>query len=106
MSGKKYKYETIIDFILSAIKNGTIPYGKKLPSLRKISIQFKCAISVVMQAYQELELKGFIYAKEKSGFFASPKITRALPEPQNYGHSLISEKSKTNNIFGKVLESA
>ncbi|MBN1649186.1 MAG: PLP-dependent aminotransferase family protein [Spirochaetales bacterium] len=104
MKEKKFRYEQIIDYITMAIERGTIGYGRKLPSLRNMSRQFGCAVSVVMQAYSELEMRGLVRAEEKSGFFpvAAPKTT--LPEPQKYAHTLISVKSKTSSITARILE--
>ncbi len=52
---RRFRYEEIADYISGAIKEGTINCGSKLPSLRKMSSRFNCAVSVVMQAYEELE---------------------------------------------------
>ncbi len=106
MNGKKFRYEEIMDYITSAIDKGTVDYGRKLPSLRAMSRQFKCALSVVMQAYSELEMMGLVRAEEKSGFFPLPALTVRLPEPQNYNHSLSLEESHVNSITASVLKNA
>ncbi len=101
---KKFKYEQISDYIIGAIQKGTIGSGSKIPSLRMMSKQFNCAMSVVMQAYQELEMNGYILAVEKSGYFAQSLLEAAIPSPQTSNHSLISQESKTNNMTGRMLE--
>lgn len=106
MTERKFKYEEIIEYIESVLDRNTLDCSRKLPSLRNISRQFNCAISVVMQAYCELEMKGLIRAEEKSGYFPVPADDVNLPEPQKYKHTLISSDSKTNSITGKVLENA
>lgn len=103
---KKFKYEQISDYIIDAINKGTIISGSKIPSLRKMSEQFNCAVSVVMQAYQDLEIKGFVTAVEKSGFYAKASIMTEIPAPQSSRHSLISIKTKSNNMTGKMIEIA
>lgn len=101
---KQYKYEKIIDYIQSAINKGVLKFNGKLPSLRKISTEFDCAISVAMQAYTELEVRGRIYAVEKSGFFVSEQSKHNIPSPQKEKHKLESEISKSNNLTKMVID--
>lgn len=65
----RYKYEQIVSHYRSAISEGRIGGGDKLPSLRKTASQFNCALSVAMQAYQELEVTNHIRGIEKIRFF-------------------------------------
>lgn len=106
MNGKKFRYEEIMDYIRSAIDKGTIYYGRKLPSLRAMSRQFNCAVSVVIQAYSGLEMMGLVRAEEKKGFFAVSAPETPLPEPQNYKHSLTLEESHVSSITASVLKNA
>jgi len=101
---KKYKYEKIIDHIQSAIDKDIFKTNEKLPSLRKITREFNCAISVAMQAYMELEIRGQIHAIEKSGFFVSPQLKHKIPSPQKVSHKLEPKISKSNALAKTVID--
>ena len=102
----RFRYEKIADYISDAIDNGTIPLGSKLPSLRKMSSRFNCAVSVVMQAYEELEKQGKTYAVEKSGFFASTPSNNPLPDMQHEYYSLKPEYAAPLSMIGKIVEAS
>lgn len=101
---KKYKYEKIVDHLAFAIECGVIKSGGKLPSLRNTAQQFDCAVSVVLQAYQELEINNLIRGVEKSGYFALPKQQTALPSPEKYEHQLNSINSTPHSLTSKIVE--
>ncbi len=104
--GARFKYEEIAGYISQAIVDGVIPCGSKLPSLRRMSIRFDCSVSVVMQAYEELEKQGKTYAVEKSGFFASLPLRNPLPAFQKDSYTLKSEKARPLSIIGKIVEAS
>ncbi len=101
---KTYKYEKIIEYIQNSIKKSIIPFGTKLPSLRKIQKQFDCSMSVAKQAYQELEMQGVVQAIEKSGFFVKPSIKRPSPTPQKEHYSLKSSLPVEKSIMNRVID--
>ncbi len=101
---KKFKYEQIIDHFSDAIKKGTIQCGAKLPSLRQTSIQFGCAVSVVLQAYQELEVTNIIRGVEKSGYFALPSEQRQIPSTSHYQHPLAPQVSEPSTFVGEIVK--
>lgn len=102
---KKYKYEQIIEHFSVAIEKGTIACGSKIPSLRHTASQFNCAVSVALQAYQELEITNIIRGVEKSGYFALPiQPTSGIPAPEKYYHKLISQPSKPSAYTRKIVE--
>ena len=105
-TAKKFRYEEIADYIAEAINEGTIKFGNRLPSLRKTSKRFNCSISVAMQAYQELEKSGKVYAVEKSGFFASRPVENPRPATNAESYSLRSEEAKPLSIIGKIVDAS
>lgn len=68
-------YQTIVDFYLSQIEDGTILPGEKLPSLRKVSSQFDVSLSTAVEAFRRLELFGYTEVKDRSGYFAKLPTT-------------------------------
>ncbi|MBF9019017.1 MULTISPECIES: PLP-dependent aminotransferase family protein, partial [unclassified Oceanispirochaeta] len=99
-----FRYEEISAHLSSAIEEGTIPFGSRLPSLRIMSQRYNCAVSVVMQAYELLERQGLVNAIEKSGYFASNPRTSPLPEPQKEKYYLKSEEATPLSILGRIVE--
>ena len=99
-----FKYEEIFLHFVEAIEKGTIKYGEKLSSLRNTASVFDCSLSVVMQAYEELECRGFVHSVEKSGFFVSSSKHGVLPEPQNYNHELVAFPTKASNMINQIMD--
>lgn len=86
MTSEGYRYQIVEKHIQSMISNGALRLGEKLPSLRTLSSNLGVSISTVNQAYLELERKGVIESKPRSGFFVRQRSlrlprTEAAPSP-------------------------
>lgn len=101
---KQYKYDKIAEYIINALEVKTLLYGDKLPSLRKISEQFKCSVSVALQAYRNLEIRGYVESREKSGYFAKHSVKVKLPTPEKDKHSLSAFKNKSTGLVYRVMK--
>lgn len=66
---------------MDMIDNGSLAFDDKLPSLRKLSREMGVSISTITQAYTELERKGVVEAKARSGFFVR-HTQRRFPAPE------------------------
>lgn len=66
------------------IEDDVLKIGDKLPSVRSLSKEQGVSISTAYQAYVELEKKGLIEARPKSGYYVrfSPKHSRKTPKGQ------------------------
>lgn len=65
-----YKSEQLALNIRQLIENGAWKAHSKLPSLREQSQISGYSLMTVLNAYQELEAQGLVYAKQKSGFMS------------------------------------
>jgi len=94
-----YRYEQLAEFMLGLIDNGTLAPGTRLPSVREVSEEHHVSISTVLQAYHQLENRGSIVARPKSGFYvaASYGATLAIPSA-----SRPRAKASTVSISGAV----
>ncbi|MBN2618114.1 MAG: PLP-dependent aminotransferase family protein [Spirochaetales bacterium] len=101
-----YKYEKIIKYITDSVETGNLNYGEKIPSLRFMSDKFGCNLSVVMQAYSNLESLGVIYSVEKSGYFISPPGLNPIPTLDGEIYSLKKEEAKPLSIIGNIVEAS
>ncbi|MDP8567389.1 winged helix-turn-helix domain-containing protein [Methylophilus aquaticus] len=65
------KYAIIAEEIASAIQQGLLRRGEKLPSIRQIQSSKGVNASTVFQAYYLLEARGLIAAKPRSGYYVT-----------------------------------
>jgi DNA-binding transcriptional MocR family regulator len=81
-NGASYRYAELADRLESNIRNGTFRAGDKLPSIRRLKSDTGLSVSTIYQAFIELEKRGVIIAKEKSGYYVKPLLEDILPIPQ------------------------
>ena len=68
-SNTEYLYAQVVDLISGQLESGALRPGDRLPSLRRLSDKLEVSIPTVRQAYLELERRGRIEARPKSGYF-------------------------------------
>lgn len=73
-------YYKLAEELAQAITTGVLHAGEKLPSIRKLSSQRQVSLTTVMEAYRELEDRGYIEARPQSGFYVRAQRGFALPE--------------------------
>ena len=66
---KKFLYDKIYEIIKNKIIKGEIIEGEKLPSIRNLSKDINVSINTIKKVYYNLEEEGYIYVKDKSGFY-------------------------------------
>lgn len=66
-----HKFKQLTNNIQFLIESEAWPAHKKLPSLREQAQSSGYSVMTVLNAYQELEAKGWIYTKQKSGYYVS-----------------------------------
>jgi DNA-binding transcriptional MocR family regulator len=74
-------YEQVADKIEKLIRTGTLRAGDRIPSVRRASAQHGVSITTAVQAYLELENRGLIEGRPKSGFFVRALLRDGVPEP-------------------------
>ena len=83
---KEILYLKIYKEIVDKIHNGTLVYGDKLPSKRKMAKIHNVSIITVENAYNQLVSEGYVYSKEKSGFYVNvleiEKKSVSIPEEE------------------------
>ncbi len=73
-------YHQVADQVEGLIRDGVYREGERLPGVRALSRQLGVSISTVLQAHQTLEGRGYLQARERSGYFV--RLPRsATPEP-------------------------
>ena len=66
---KKFRYDQIANQLEDSILNNILKVGEKLPSVRLLSKQQQVSPSTIFKAYYQLEAKGLIEARPKSGYY-------------------------------------
>ena len=76
--GREPMYEQLYSAIASAVREGTLPAGEKLPSKRELCAQLGVSRSTVETAYELLRAEGYVNARPRSGYYAADYV--ALPQ--------------------------
>ena len=64
-------YEQLYDRIKADILTGRLAAGEKLPSKRTLADHLELSVITVKNAYEQLIAEGYIYSRERSGYFVS-----------------------------------
>ena len=99
----EYQYVKLANEIEQQIQTGEYRAGDKLPSLRKLRERTGRSMSTVYQAYEELENRGLVEVREKSGFFARPLLHDLLPLPQQ-GVSPVKSHKVAINVLSSLIQ--
>lgn len=100
-----YRYQAVEKQITDMIDSGALTLGDKLPSLRRMSRDLGMSISTVNQAYVELEHKGVVESRPRSGFFIRRRATR-LPRTESPPSAMKEPRPVTRiGLIQTVLES-
>ncbi|MDE2454673.1 MAG: winged helix-turn-helix transcriptional regulator, partial [Burkholderiales bacterium] len=65
----------IREMLVSAILDGHLPPGVPLPSSREMAEELAVARNTVVLAYQQLADEGYLFSRQRSGFFVNPEFT-------------------------------
>ena len=74
----KFLYEQLAQRLEEQIKNGVLKAGNKLPSVRMMSQEQGVSLSTAYQTYVELENKGLIEARIRSGYYVKARTVRTI----------------------------
>ncbi|HZY37719.1 MAG TPA: PLP-dependent aminotransferase family protein [Mucilaginibacter sp.] len=75
-----FLYQQIADRLASQIKLQLLKTGDKLPSVRALSHEQGISLSTAYKAYVQLEIKGLIEARPKSGYYVRYTPARSLDQ--------------------------
>ena len=64
-----FLYSQVAERLEEMIENGVLRTGDKLPSVRTLSEEQGISMSTAFKAYGELEMKGLVEARPKSGYY-------------------------------------
>lgn len=70
-NGQEPLYKQLYKQIRARVLSGKMPAHSKLPSVRDLAAELATSRNTVDGAYQELAAEGYIYSRERSGYFVS-----------------------------------
>ncbi len=73
-------YEYLYQCIRQDILNGHLKTNEKLPSKRSLAKHLNISVVTIETAYAQLQIEGYIYSVEKSGFYVSDIREMSLPQ--------------------------
>lgn len=104
LQAETFRYRVVERRVLELIETGTLEPGQRVPSIRRMSATLGVGIASVNHAYLELERKGVLESRPRSGFFV-----RAAPGPELPGRTPgtpgAPQPSTRSGLIGRVLES-
>ncbi len=112
---EKPKYLELYDQIVKMINDGTLKANEHLPSKRNLAIDLDISLSTVLNAYNLLIDEGYIYTKEKKGYFVSEmpfcqnnkikiEISKDSSIKYKYDFTTQSVSNFNSNHFKKILK--
>ncbi|MGD9364500.1 MAG: PLP-dependent aminotransferase family protein [Desulfobacteraceae bacterium] len=103
-SGSAFRYAELADKLESQIMDGTFRAGDKLPSIRSLHAQTGLSISTVYQTFIELEKRGVVVSRQKSGYYVKPLLKNLLPQPKSPNPPIAPQKIDINNLAFALIE--
>lgn len=103
---KEYKYLEVYNTIVGDIQNGYLHYNEKIPSIRKMAKNLDVSRTTVESAYLQLLVEGYIYAKEKVGYFVDVQYNSH--ELENETKQIIEEADSQQykyDFSGRLVDS-
>lgn len=98
------KYEVIAEEIASAIQQGLLKRGDKLPSIRQIQASKQVNASTVFQAYYLLEARGLIVTLPRSGYYVAGPLRNERLLPHTAEDDGIPTTLQVSDLVFNLLE--
>ena len=76
--GSLARYDYLYRCIREDILSGQLRSGERLPSKRSLAAHLNTAVVTVENAYAQLEAEGYLYAREKQGYYVAAVEVRTL----------------------------
>ena len=77
LDGRGPRYGQITRALLGAVTTGALRPGARLPPTRDLARQLGCSRNIVLLAYEQLSLEGYLRASSRAGTFVSTDLPRS-----------------------------
>lgn len=99
-----YRYQKLAGEVESQIETGIYKAGDRIPSIRSMHDRTGYSINTVYQAFIELEKRGLIEPRAKSGYYVKPLLKNILPAPRLKKHRPRPEKVSINTLASSIVQ--
>jgi len=99
-----FRYIRLADELESNIASGVYRAGEKLPSIRRLHRRTGLSISTVYQAFIELEKRGLVIPRHKSGYFVRPRTGSILRAPGWQRYRAVPKKVTVSTLASSIVE--
>jgi DNA-binding transcriptional MocR family regulator len=99
-------YEALADELAGLMASGVLRPGEKLPSVRQQQERRGVSPSTVFQAYYQLEARGLIESRPRSGYYVAARPRSATPEPDVSRPDPSSTMVDVSELVFQVLEAS
>jgi len=99
------RYEQVALEFSTLISQGVLRPGDRIPSVRKACQQYRVNAGTILQAYGQLEARGLINARPRSGYYVLARKAGWAPEPAITSPHSGSTRVDVANLVFKVLAS-
>ena len=79
LDGQGPRYAQITRALRAAIQDDVLPAGTRLPPTRDFARSLGCSRNIVLLAYEQLLLEGYLSTRQGAGTFVSPDLPTAEP---------------------------
>lgn len=100
-NSKGNKYVQLANFIKDKIVQHDFPADFVLPPTRTLAQALKVSRSTVLNAYEQVQLEGYIEAKQGAGYYIKNREASAVPQKRIQDTSAYPEISKKGKLFTK-----
>lgn len=90
-------FQQIVDQIHFAINTGNLAPGTKLPSIRTLASDHGVAANTVAKAFRQLEFRGVIEAKDRSGY-----LVKAANVSRYQARGVSSDKTEVHSVVDQL----
>ena len=90
----KFLYAELADRIQDQVEKGAFSISEKLPSLRTLCQETGYSMTTVFQAYLELEKRGIVESRQRSGYYLRARLQRLQRTPEIKYHPLAPKKNQ------------
>ena len=99
-------YEALADELAGLMVDGVLRPGERLPSVRQQQERRGVSPSTVFQAYYQLEARGLIESRPRSGYYVASRRALATPEPEVSRPDAASTMVDVSELVFQVLEAS
>ncbi len=99
-------YEALADELAGLMASGVLRPGERLPSVRQQQERRGVSPSTVFQAYYQLEARGLIESRPRSGYYVAARRVVATPEPEVSRPDPASTMVDVSELVFQVLEAS